>query len=273
MFGVASAAGTTTSRPAGCASTTAASEWTRCSTTITRIWAGEERGYAGGVGPDVSDDPPTIIVGGQVDAAFRRAARYGDGWMMGGGPPEAFPGGAREARGGLSRRGPRGQPRKMSLTYFSLDADPEAQARRTIGDYYASCPSTQEMVVAGTAKGEDEVQERVGLRRAGLRRADHVPLLVGPGAGGQAGRSRAVAEACRSASSRSRSRAWSSWKAKGLSWVARPSVSTTRPCSGQAKSTRWVAWWRLTIGLGRPSRSMSRRKRRSSSTAGHRKLV
>jgi alkanesulfonate monooxygenase SsuD/methylene tetrahydromethanopterin reductase-like flavin-dependent oxidoreductase (luciferase family) len=40
-----------------------------------RVWAGEERGYAGGIGPDVSAQPPSLIVGGSVDATFRRAAK------------------------------------------------------------------------------------------------------------------------------------------------------------------------------------------------------
>jgi alkanesulfonate monooxygenase SsuD/methylene tetrahydromethanopterin reductase-like flavin-dependent oxidoreductase (luciferase family) len=31
---------------------------------IRRLFDGEEVGYAGGVGPDVSDDPPQLIVGG-----------------------------------------------------------------------------------------------------------------------------------------------------------------------------------------------------------------
>ena len=53
---------------------------------IRGLFDGEEVGYAGGVGPDVSHDPPPLLIGGRVDAAFRRAALYGDGWIMGGGP-------------------------------------------------------------------------------------------------------------------------------------------------------------------------------------------
>ena len=33
-----------------------------------------------------------ILIGGHGEAALRRAARVGDGWMHGGGPPEALPG-------------------------------------------------------------------------------------------------------------------------------------------------------------------------------------
>ena len=28
-----------------------------------RLWAGEKRGFAGGVGPDVSDNPPKVFLG------------------------------------------------------------------------------------------------------------------------------------------------------------------------------------------------------------------
>ena len=128
---------------------------------IKRVWAGEERGTAGGIGPDVSDDPPTLIIGGQVDAAFRRAARYGEGWIAGGGQPEYFPPALEKLEAAWREAGRDGEPRKLSLAYFSLDDDPEAQARKTIGDYYAFAADYAEMVVAGVAKGEDAVKERV----------------------------------------------------------------------------------------------------------------
>jgi alkanesulfonate monooxygenase SsuD/methylene tetrahydromethanopterin reductase-like flavin-dependent oxidoreductase (luciferase family) len=135
---------------------------------IKRTWAGEERGFAGGIGPDVADDPPSILVGGQADAAFRRAATYGVGWINGGGPPEAFGGGREQVREAFQEAGRAEQPRAVSLTYFSLDADPEQQTRRTIGDYYAFAGEYQAAVVEGTAKGEDEVKERVrGFAEAG----------------------------------------------------------------------------------------------------------
>jgi alkanesulfonate monooxygenase SsuD/methylene tetrahydromethanopterin reductase-like flavin-dependent oxidoreductase (luciferase family) len=126
-----------------------------------RAWAGEDRGIAGGIGPDVSDDPPLLIVGGHVDAAFRRAARYGDGWIAGGGQPEYMPPSIEKLEAAWRQAGREGEPRTMSLTYFSLDDDPEAQARRTIGNYYAFSADYAEMVVAGVAKGEDSVKERV----------------------------------------------------------------------------------------------------------------
>jgi alkanesulfonate monooxygenase SsuD/methylene tetrahydromethanopterin reductase-like flavin-dependent oxidoreductase (luciferase family) len=128
---------------------------------VKRVWAGEERGYAGAIGPDVSDNPPTLIIGGQVDAAFRRAAEYGAGWISGGGPPEYFPPAVEKLEAAWREAGRDGEPRRMSLTYFSLDDDPEDQTRRTIGDYYSVAADYADVVVDSTAKGEDEVRERV----------------------------------------------------------------------------------------------------------------
>jgi alkanesulfonate monooxygenase SsuD/methylene tetrahydromethanopterin reductase-like flavin-dependent oxidoreductase (luciferase family) len=128
---------------------------------IKRLWAGEERGFAGGVGPDVSDSPPPIIVGGQIDAAFRRAARYGDGWMMGGAPPEMFPEAIGKLEAAWEAEGREGEPRKIALSYFSLDDDPVAQARETLGNYYAFLGDFAEMIISWAATGEDRVKERV----------------------------------------------------------------------------------------------------------------
>jgi alkanesulfonate monooxygenase SsuD/methylene tetrahydromethanopterin reductase-like flavin-dependent oxidoreductase (luciferase family) len=128
---------------------------------IKRLWSGEERGIAGGVGPDVSANPPSIIIGGQVDAAFRRAAQFGDGWMMGGGPPEAFGPAAEKLEAAWREQGREGRPRKMSLTYYALGDDPEAATRASIGNYYEFAGEYQDYVVAGTAKGPDEIRERV----------------------------------------------------------------------------------------------------------------
>ena len=128
---------------------------------ISRLWSGEERGIGGGVGPDVSDNPPSIIIGGQVDTAFSRAARFGDGWIMGGGSPEMFGAAAEKVEAAWHEQGREGSPRKMSLTYYALGDDPEAATRASIGHYYEFAGEYQDYVVAGTAKGPDEIRERV----------------------------------------------------------------------------------------------------------------
>jgi alkanesulfonate monooxygenase SsuD/methylene tetrahydromethanopterin reductase-like flavin-dependent oxidoreductase (luciferase family) len=128
---------------------------------IKRLWAGEERGIAGGVGPDVSANPPSLIIGGQVDAVFRRAAKYADGYIMGGGPPEMFGQVAEKLESAWREAGREDSPRKLSLTYFALGGDPEAATRATIGHYYEFAGEYRDHVIAGTAKGPDEIRARV----------------------------------------------------------------------------------------------------------------
>jgi alkanesulfonate monooxygenase SsuD/methylene tetrahydromethanopterin reductase-like flavin-dependent oxidoreductase (luciferase family) len=148
---------------------------------LKRLWAGEERGFAGGVGPDVSGDPPQLIIGGQVDAAFRRAAKYGDGWMMGGGSPDMFPAAVEKLEAAWREQGREGSPRKLSLTYFALGDDPESDAVASIGDYYQFAGEYRDYVVAGTAKSADEVRERVrGFAEAGCDELIMFPASTDP---------------------------------------------------------------------------------------------
>ena len=100
---------------------------------IRRLIDGEEVGFAGGVGPDVSQNPPQLIVGGSVDAAFRRAAQYGDGWMMGGGPPERFPAMVEKLRAAWSRGGTAAAVRRARAEL----AAPVLRARRGPGGRHA----------------------------------------------------------------------------------------------------------------------------------------
>jgi alkanesulfonate monooxygenase SsuD/methylene tetrahydromethanopterin reductase-like flavin-dependent oxidoreductase (luciferase family) len=148
---------------------------------IKRLWAGEERGVAGGVGPDVSGNPPQLIVGGQVDAAFRRAAQYGDGWIMGAAPPEMLPAAVDKLEAAWREQGREGAPRKMSLTYYALGDDPEGATRASIGHYYEFAGEYQDHVVAGTAKGADEIRERVrAFEEAGLDELIMLPASTDP---------------------------------------------------------------------------------------------
>src|SRR4051812_33555707 len=54
------------------------------------VWAGQEFGTAGAIGPRPPRGRPTLMIGGSADVTYRRAARYGDGWVMGGGAPDQF---------------------------------------------------------------------------------------------------------------------------------------------------------------------------------------
>lgn len=129
---------------------------------MTAVWNGER-----GVGPTPREGGrPGLLIGGSADVAFERAARYADGWTMGGGTPEMF----KEARGKLTSAwadaGREGTPRAIALFYFALGDDAEEAAAESLGDYYAWLGDISQQIVAGTAKDADTVRQYVAAFEA-----------------------------------------------------------------------------------------------------------
>jgi alkanesulfonate monooxygenase SsuD/methylene tetrahydromethanopterin reductase-like flavin-dependent oxidoreductase (luciferase family) len=107
------------------------------------------------VGPDVPDSP-TLLVGGGVDASFARAAKYGDGWIAGGAPPDAFAEMAEKVKAEWSAAGREGEPRLAGLAYFSLGEDAEANAQRYLTDYYGWLGEETAKFIADSAATDAE---------------------------------------------------------------------------------------------------------------------
>jgi alkanesulfonate monooxygenase SsuD/methylene tetrahydromethanopterin reductase-like flavin-dependent oxidoreductase (luciferase family) len=126
-----------------------------------RIWAGEPFGTAGAIGPKPPHGGPTLLVGGTVEAAFERAARYGDGWIMGGGGPDAFAQVVPKLEAAWRAAGREGEPLKLALSYFSLGADAEQAAQRYLGDYYAFLGEFADMIAAGALTETEALKQYV----------------------------------------------------------------------------------------------------------------
>jgi alkanesulfonate monooxygenase SsuD/methylene tetrahydromethanopterin reductase-like flavin-dependent oxidoreductase (luciferase family) len=125
------------------------------------VWAGESYGTAGAVGPRPPRGRPTLMVGGAVDAAFERAARYGDGWFMGGGSPDQFTERAAKARAAWEAAGREGAPRLMALAYFALGDRAEQAANDYLRDYYAFIGEYAGMIADSAAKDAATVSRYV----------------------------------------------------------------------------------------------------------------
>jgi alkanesulfonate monooxygenase SsuD/methylene tetrahydromethanopterin reductase-like flavin-dependent oxidoreductase (luciferase family) len=111
------------------------------------------------IGPRSNNGGPTLILGGSVDAAFERAARYGDGWMMGGGTPEQFAEGLEKLKAAWSEQGRDGEPQAKALAYYSLGEDAEQNAAKYLNDYYAFLgDEVSGMIAAGAAKDAETVK-------------------------------------------------------------------------------------------------------------------
>ena len=97
---------------------------------IKATWAGGE------VGPSVGG-APRLVVGGHADAAYARAARFGDGWIAAGSGPDQARDGAAKARAAWGEAGREGEPHIMALAYFSLGERAAEDVRDNLMDYYA----------------------------------------------------------------------------------------------------------------------------------------
>lgn len=124
---------------------------------MTAVWKGER-----GVGPSpVRGERPGLLVGGSADAAFRRAARYADGWTMGGGTPDMFKQAVAKLNAAWEAGGREGIPRTVALSYFALGDDAEQVAARSLGDYYSFLGDIAQQIVAGAAKDAATVKQYV----------------------------------------------------------------------------------------------------------------
>jgi alkanesulfonate monooxygenase SsuD/methylene tetrahydromethanopterin reductase-like flavin-dependent oxidoreductase (luciferase family) len=126
---------------------------------IRAIWNGQGE-LESKVGPRPQGDGPSLLVGGYVDAAFKRVARYGDGWIQGGAPPEQFAKDSRKVEEAWKAEGREGAPSNRALAYFSLGPDAEQNAKEYLLDYYAWLgDETSQMIVGGAAKDPDTVKQ------------------------------------------------------------------------------------------------------------------
>jgi len=116
---------------------------------IREVWDSDEMGPATG-------SPPTLLVGGAVDASFERAARYGDGWIAGGAPPDQFAAMREKAEAAWAEAGREGGPKTAGLAYFSLGDRAEENARDYLTHYYGWLGEEVAGFIAGAAATDAE---------------------------------------------------------------------------------------------------------------------
>jgi alkanesulfonate monooxygenase SsuD/methylene tetrahydromethanopterin reductase-like flavin-dependent oxidoreductase (luciferase family) len=144
---------------------------------LERVWKGE-----GGVGPSPArGERPGLMIGGAVDAAFRRAARYADGWTAGGAPPDQFAAAREKVREAWQAEGREGAPRTMALFYFSLGDRAREVAQEKRGDYYAWLGDYAQNIVDSAAIDADTVRRYVAaFEEAGADEVIPFPASADP---------------------------------------------------------------------------------------------
>jgi alkanesulfonate monooxygenase SsuD/methylene tetrahydromethanopterin reductase-like flavin-dependent oxidoreductase (luciferase family) len=119
------------------------------------VWEGDE------VGPE-QETQPRVLVGGSVAASFKRAARFGDGWIAAGAPPDQFAEWRQGFESAWSEAGRSEAPQNAALAYYSLGDRAEEDAREYLADYYAWLgEDVANFIVGAAAKDPEAVQQAV----------------------------------------------------------------------------------------------------------------
>jgi alkanesulfonate monooxygenase SsuD/methylene tetrahydromethanopterin reductase-like flavin-dependent oxidoreductase (luciferase family) len=111
---------------------------------------------------------PTVLVGGASGESFARMARYGDGYVHGGGPPRAFAAAASRARAAWVDLGRPGQPLLWGQGYFALGDTTTEPGAAYLRDYYAFTGPFAEKIAAANLTSPQAVVDFVrGYEEAG----------------------------------------------------------------------------------------------------------
>jgi alkanesulfonate monooxygenase SsuD/methylene tetrahydromethanopterin reductase-like flavin-dependent oxidoreductase (luciferase family) len=142
------------------------------------VWAGDEIGP-----PTVGDGGPELLVGGSVDASFRRAARFGDGWTMGGGTPDNLKEGIEKTRAAWREAGREGEPRFAALCYYGLGEGAREAADAELKHYYAWLGDELANMIAQSAAVDPDTARgyRDAFAEAGANELVYFPTSTDPG--------------------------------------------------------------------------------------------
>jgi alkanesulfonate monooxygenase SsuD/methylene tetrahydromethanopterin reductase-like flavin-dependent oxidoreductase (luciferase family) len=140
--------------------------------TMRNVWAGEV-GHGSATIPALPSGRPRLLFGGFAPAAFRRAARFGDGWVAPSFGYEALSTGIDAVQEAWREAGRPGRPRVVVERYFCLGDGADEVADHYLHHYYG--PEYLEAVRADTATTVDHLEDE--LRRLADAGCDDVVLL------------------------------------------------------------------------------------------------
>jgi alkanesulfonate monooxygenase SsuD/methylene tetrahydromethanopterin reductase-like flavin-dependent oxidoreductase (luciferase family) len=102
--------------------------------------------------------------GGQSEAAVRRVAKYGIGYTLGGGTPEALAGMMKRVNAAWEEAGREGKPRFWALGYFAIGEEVATEAEDNLAGYYG--PELGPRIWARAVKNEADARARVEMFEA-----------------------------------------------------------------------------------------------------------
>ena len=143
-----------------------------------KAWEGDAIGP-----PTAREGGPELLVGGSVDASFRRAARFGEGWTQGGGTPDSLKAGIEKTRAAWREAGREGEPRFAALCYYGLGEGARETADADLKHYYAWLGDELASLIAQSAAVDPDTARsyRDAFAEAGANELIYFPTSTDPG--------------------------------------------------------------------------------------------
>jgi alkanesulfonate monooxygenase SsuD/methylene tetrahydromethanopterin reductase-like flavin-dependent oxidoreductase (luciferase family) len=125
-----------------------------------RIWSGQAvSAEVGPVGPpSARSGGPEILLGGYSPAATRRIARWGHGFMAGGGDPHGANQYFRQTEIAWQEAGRPGQPRLVGCGYFALGEQATERGAVPLLDYYAFAPERAQRIASMLPSSPEKIR-------------------------------------------------------------------------------------------------------------------
>lgn len=133
-------------------------------TAMRRVWAGEIRTGTAAL-PALPPGRPSILIGGLVPAAYRRAARFGDGWVAPSFGFEALATGIEGVQQAWRDAGREDEPRVVVERYFCFGDRGADIARRYLHHYYGDdyLPAVMADTITTVERLERELHRLAGV--------------------------------------------------------------------------------------------------------------
>ena len=131
--------------------------------TMSAIWSGARLSESvGAIGPKPAQaDGPEILIGGYTPAAIRRLARWGSGYMSGGGAPEQAKMNYTAALDVWTQAGRPGKPRFVGASYFGLGENAAERGAVYLRDYYSFTGPAAERIAGRFPSTVEAVQATI----------------------------------------------------------------------------------------------------------------
>jgi alkanesulfonate monooxygenase SsuD/methylene tetrahydromethanopterin reductase-like flavin-dependent oxidoreductase (luciferase family) len=123
------------------------------------VWTGQPVGGGDNPGVPAGSREVPLLIGGMAPASYARMAKWGTGYIAGGGAACDVAGFFDQARAAWKDAGRAGEPRLVALGYFAL-GDP-ATGRAKLHDYYSVMGDYAEHVAAGMNDSADRIRATI----------------------------------------------------------------------------------------------------------------